>query len=113
MRRLLLLASFFVLPVLPVGAEPSPASEFVVVLNVFVDVNGAPASAVGGATMSRSWLASWAAQSSERREVTLQPVGADGRRGTPTTYRGCSLAGHSALQGNSDVVGSIRLSCQE
>ena len=113
MRRLLLLAALFVLPAFAATAEPSAPSEFVVVLNVFVEVNGTPASSVGGATMSRGWLASWSAQASERREVTLQPVGADGRPGTPTTYRGCALAGHSALQNSSNVVGSVRFSCEE
>lgn len=112
MRRLLLLAPFF-LPAIAVAAEPSPQSEKVVVLSVSVDVGGTPAAVVGGATMSRGWLASWSARASEHREVTLQPVGADGRPGTPKTHRGCALTSFSGLDGGSDVVVSLRLSCEE
>lgn len=108
----LLLASLL-LPAFAVAAEPSTPSEYVVVMNVSVDVNGQPVSSVGGATMSRSWLVSWSDHASERREVTLQAVTADGQRGTATTYKGCSLTSHSALQSHSNVVGSIRLSCQQ
>lgn len=111
MRGLLFLASFS-LSAVAFAAPPAP-SEYVLVMNVSVDVKGATARSVGGATMSRQWLASWAEHASEKREVTLQPLTADGRRGPATTYRGCSLAGVSGLQGNSDVVGSVRLSCQE
>lgn len=110
MVRLLALASLL-LPAFA-AAEPPAQSEYVIVMNVFVDVNGEPASSVGGATMSRGWLASWSAKMSERREVTLQAVTADGQRGDTTTYQGCTLAGLSGLQGSSNVVGSIRLSCQ-
>lgn len=113
MRRLLVLASLVLLPALAAAGEPSPSSELVVVMNVFVDVNGQAATSVSGATMSRSWLASWSTHTSERREVTLQAVTADGQRGAATTYTGCSLSGFSGLQGQSNVVGSMRLSCQK
>lgn len=111
MRRFLL-ASFF-LSAVAAAAPPSSPSEYVLVMNVSVDVKGATARSVGGATMSREWLESWSNHASERREVTLQPLTADGQRGPATTYRGCSLSGVSGLQGNSNVVGSVRLSCQE
>lgn len=111
MARLLALASLL-LPAFAAAAEPPAQSEFVIVMNVFVDVDGEPANSVGGAQMSRGWLTSWSTKASERREVTLQAVTEDGKRGIATTYQGCTLAGLSGLQGNSNVVGSIRLSCQ-
>lgn len=82
-------------------------------MSVSVDVKGTPVSSVGGATMSREWLTSWTAHAADRREVTLQHLTADGKRGLATTYRGCSLAGVSGLGGSSNIVGSVKLSCEE
>lgn len=113
MRTRLLLASFF-LPVLAFAAEqPPPNKDQVGVSIVTIDLEGVGADVtVGGASMSRGWLLSWA-HSADVRDVTLQPVGLDGRAGTETKYRDCTVTSFSgfAKKRSADVVDSLKIRC--